>query len=101
PRLPPRPTLFPYTTLFRSLDLIVELPWQKATEDHLDLTNAHKVLDEDHYSLEEVKERILEHLAVLKLNPNAKAPILCFVGPPGTDRKSTRLNSSHVKTSYA
>ncbi|HEX4588999.1 MAG TPA: LON peptidase substrate-binding domain-containing protein, partial [Gemmataceae bacterium] len=65
------------------LELIAELPWQKGTPDVLDLSHARQVLDEDHYDLADVKERILEHLAVLKLNPKAKAPILCFVGPPG------------------
>ena len=70
------------------LELLMELPWQNATEDHLDLRHAHQVLDEDHYDLEEIKERILEHLAVLKLNPQAKAPILCFVGPPGVGKTS-------------
>ena len=70
------------------LELLLELPWQNATEDHIDLRHAHQVLDEDHYDLEEIKERILEHLAVLKLNPQAKAPILCFVGPPGVGKTS-------------
>jgi ATP-dependent Lon protease len=70
------------------LEMLLELPWQNATEDHLDLPHAHQVLDEDHYDLEEIKERILEHLAVLKLNPKAKAPILCFVGPPGVGKTS-------------
>jgi ATP-dependent Lon protease len=70
------------------LELIVELPWKKATTDSLDLTHARQVLDEDHYGLKDVKERILEHLAVLKLNPEAKAPILCFVGPPGVGKTS-------------
>ena len=70
------------------LDLILELPWQKATTDVLDLKHAREVLDEDHYGLEEVKERILEHLAVMKMNPEAKAPILCFVGPPGVGKTS-------------
>jgi len=70
------------------LELLLELPWQKATEDRLDLPYAKQVLDEDHYDLEEIKERILEHLAVLKLNPQAKAPILCFIGPPGVGKTS-------------
>jgi ATP-dependent Lon protease len=70
------------------LELISELPWRKATPDVLDLSHARQVLDEDHYDLVDVKERILEHLAVLKLNPKAKAPILCFVGPPGVGKTS-------------
>ncbi|HMX29558.1 MAG TPA: endopeptidase La, partial [Blastocatellia bacterium] len=70
------------------LELILELPWRKHTEDTLDLKHARQVLDEDHFDLKEIKDRILEHLAVLKLNPTAKAPILCFVGPPGTGKTS-------------
>jgi ATP-dependent Lon protease len=70
------------------LELILELPWNKRTEDNLDIARARQVLDEDHYNLKEVKERILEHLGVLKLNPDAKAPILCFVGPPGVGKTS-------------
>jgi ATP-dependent Lon protease len=70
------------------LDLILELPWKKTTEDVIDLARARQVLDEDHFDLQEVKERILEDLAVLKLNPQAKAPILCLVGPPGVGKTS-------------
>ena len=70
------------------LELVAELPWNVITEDSLDLANAQAVLDEDHYGLEEVKERILESLAVLRLNPDAKASILCFVGPPGVGKTS-------------
>ena len=70
------------------LELVAELPWNVITEDSLDLGNAQTVLDEDHYGLEEVKERILESLAVLQLNPEAKASILCFVGPPGVGKTS-------------
>jgi ATP-dependent Lon protease len=70
------------------LELVVELPWSKLTDDNLDLVRARQVLDEDHYDLKEVKERILEQLAVLKLNPDAKSPILCFVGPPGVGKTS-------------
>jgi len=70
------------------LELIAELPWHQSTEDQLELAHARQVLDEDHYGLEDVKERILEFLAVMKLNPQAKAPILCFVGPPGVGKTS-------------
>jgi ATP-dependent Lon protease len=70
------------------LELILELPWKKASETNIDLRKARQTLDEDHYGVKEVKERILEHLAVLKLNPTAQAPILCFVGPPGVGKTS-------------
>jgi ATP-dependent Lon protease len=70
------------------LELVLELPWTKASEEHMDLTNVRQVLEEDHYGIKEVKERIVEHLAVLKLNPTAKAPILCLVGPPGVGKTS-------------
>jgi ATP-dependent Lon protease len=70
------------------LDLVLELPWRKGTEEKLDLTRAREVLDEDHFGLERIKERILEHLAVLKLNPKANAPILCLAGPPGVGKTS-------------
>ena len=70
------------------LELVAELPWNVVTEDSLELDNAQTVLDEDHYGLDDVKERILESLAVLKLNPEAKASILCFVGPPGVGKTS-------------
>src|SRR5262245_2959244 len=70
------------------LDVVLELPWTKTTEDLLDLERARQVLDEDHHGLEEVKERILDDLAVLKLNPRARAPILLLVGPPGVGKTS-------------
>ena len=70
------------------LELVLELPWKKASEDHLELRRVRQVLEEDHYGIKEVKERIVEHLAVLKLNPTAKAPILCLVGPPGVGKTS-------------
>jgi ATP-dependent Lon protease len=70
------------------LDLVLELPWKKAPPQAIDLEHARRVLDEDHFDLEEIKERILESLAVLKLNPQAKAPILCLVGPPGVGKTS-------------
>ncbi len=70
------------------LEYVLELPWKKSTEDNLDLKEARRILDEDHYGLEDVKERILEFLAVIKLRPEAKSPILCFVGPPGVGKTS-------------
>ncbi len=70
------------------LELLVELPWVEQTTDRLDLAAARTVLDEAHYGLKKVKERILEFLAVMRLNPTAHAPILCFVGPPGTGKTS-------------
>ncbi len=77
-----------YHVIRTYLEFMCELPWQTSIEDELDITRARGILDDDHYDLTEVKERILEHLAVLKLNPGAKAPILCFVGPPGVGKTS-------------
>jgi ATP-dependent Lon protease len=70
------------------VDWLVSIPWQERTEDKLDITEAERVLDEDHYGLEKVKERILEYLAVRKLVAKLKGPILCFVGPPGVGKTS-------------
>jgi ATP-dependent Lon protease len=77
-----------YHVIRTYLDYVLELPWRKSSEEALDIAHARQVLDEDHFGLKDVKERILEHLGVLKLNPNAKAPILCFVGPPGVGKTS-------------
>ncbi len=70
------------------IDWILDLPWKKSSKDLLDLKRAARILDEDHYGLEKVKERILEFLAVRKLNQDTKGPILCFVGPPGVGKTS-------------
>src|SRR5512136_269024 len=77
-----------YTVARTYLDWLVELPWSETTEDNLDIDNAQKILDEDHYDLEKVKKRILEYLAVRKLKADMKGPILCFVGPPGVGKTS-------------
>src|SRR5678815_813586 len=70
------------------LDWLIELPWSKASEDRIDIAEARRILDEDHYGLPKVKQRILEYLAVRKLKPEGKSPILCFVGPPGVGKTS-------------
>ena len=70
------------------LDWLVDIPWKKSTRDRLNIKEAKKVLDEDHYNLKKVKERILEYLAVRKLNKDMKGPILCFIGPPGVGKTS-------------
>jgi ATP-dependent Lon protease len=88
-RLPQIPALSPEYNVIRTyLDFLLELPWNKLTEETLDIARARKILDEDHYGLKDLKERILEHLGVMKLNPGAKSPILCFVGPPGVGKTS-------------
>jgi ATP-dependent Lon protease len=76
-------------TIIRTyIDWILDVPWKKSSKDRLDLVTAKEVLDEDHFGLEKVKERILEYLAVRKLNESTKGPILCFVGPPGVGKTS-------------
>jgi len=77
-----------YSVQFSYCHTLLDLPWNEFTEDNFDLIRATKVLDEDHYGLEKVKERILEHLAVLKLKNDMKAPILCLYGPPGVGKTS-------------
>jgi len=82
------PSAAEYSIQLNYLDVLVELPWDDLTKDNLDLKRANKILNEDHYGLEKIKERIIEYLAVLKLKNNMKAPILCFVGPPGVGKTS-------------
>jgi ATP-dependent Lon protease len=78
------------------LDWLVDLPWAVLSPERIDITEARRILDEDHYGLEKVKRRILEYLAVRKLNPDGKSPILCFVGPPGVGK--TSLGQSIART---
>ena len=77
-----------YTVARTYLDWLVEIPWSKNTKDNLEISNAQRILEEDHYNLEKVKKRILEYLAVRKLKDDMKGPILCFVGPPGVGKTS-------------
>jgi ATP-dependent Lon protease len=90
------PAAAEYGVIRTYLDWIITLPWTEATEDDLDLRHARRVLDEDHYDLEKVKERILEFLAVGKLKNDLSGPILCFVGPPGVGK--TSLGHSIART---
>lgn len=87
------------------IELLLELPWNEYDKDNFDLTHAQKVLDEDHFGLEKVKDRIIEHLAVLKLKGNLKSPIICLYGPPGVGKTSLgrsiarALNRKYVRMS--
>jgi ATP-dependent Lon protease len=82
------PNAAEYSIYCNYIELLLELPWNEFTTDNFDLKNASAILNEDHYGLEKVKERILEHLAVIKLKGNLKAPILCLYGPPGVGKTS-------------
>ncbi len=82
------PSSSEYSVASTYLDWLTILPWNENTADNLDIKKARKVLDQDHYGLEKAKQRIIEYLAVRKLNPASKGPILCFVGPPGTGKTS-------------
>ena len=77
-----------YSVIVTYVETIAELPWSKTSEDNLDLDKAQEILDRDHYDLEKVKRRLIEYLAVRKLNPQGKGPILCFLGPPGVGKTS-------------
>ena len=85
-RLPPAAA--EYGVIRTYLDWMLDIPWNERTDDDLDIDHARTVLDEDHYDLEQVKDRILEYLAVRRLNPDSSGPILCFVGPPGVGKTS-------------
>ena len=82
------PNASEYSVQMNYLDTLLELPWNEYSKDHFDLKRAQKVLDRDHFGLNKVKDRIIEHLAVLKLKGDMKAPILCLVGPPGVGKTS-------------
>jgi ATP-dependent Lon protease len=82
------PAAAEYSVQVNYIQTLLDLPWNEITEDNLDLDNARKILDDDHFGLDEVKERILEHLAVLKLKGDLKSPILCLYGPPGVGKTS-------------
>jgi ATP-dependent Lon protease len=82
------PSSAEYTVASTYLDWLTALPWSESTQDNLDIRKARKVLDDDHYGLEKAKKRIVEYLAVRKLKPDSKGPILCFAGPPGTGKTS-------------
>ena len=90
------PAAAEYGVIRTYLEWIITLPWNKTTDDHLDLDEARRILDEDHYDLEKVKERIIEYLAVSKLKKEVSGPILCFVGPPGVGK--TSLGQSIART---
>ncbi|MFL5924494.1 MAG: endopeptidase La, partial [Gaiellaceae bacterium] len=90
------PAAAEYGVIRTYIDWILSLPWTETTEDNLDLGRAREILDEDHYDLEKVKERILEYLAVSKLKNDLSGPILCFVGPPGVGK--TSLGQSIART---
>jgi len=85
-----------YSIVYNHVDLMLDLPWEEYTEDRYDLRRAKKVLDEDHYGMDKIKERILEYLAVLKLKGDMKSPILCFVGPPGIGKTSLGRSISNA-----
>ncbi|HJT46270.1 MAG TPA: endopeptidase La, partial [Chthoniobacterales bacterium] len=77
-----------YSVIVSYIEIIADLPWNTLSEDHIDLDQAQQILDRDHYDLEKVKRRLIEYLAVRKLNPNGHGPILCFLGPPGVGKTS-------------
>lgn len=95
------PTTPDYSVVYNHLDLMLDLPWEEYTRDSYDLKKAKKILDQDHYGMEKIKERILEYLAVLKLKGDMKSPILCFVGPPGIGKTSLGKSIAHaIKRKY-
>jgi ATP-dependent Lon protease len=94
-----------YSVVYNHLDLMLDLPWAEYTQDQYDLKKSKKILDNDHYGMQKIKERILEYLAVLKLKGDMKSPILCFLGPPGIGKTSlgksiaAAINRKYVRVS--
>lgn len=95
-----------YSSQYTYIETVLELPWGKYSKDNFDLANAQKILDADHFGLEKVKERIIEHLAVLKLKGDMKSPIICLYGPPGVGKTSLgksiakALNRKYIRVSF-
>lgn len=85
-----------YAMIRSYLDWLIDLPWSNLTPERIDIAEARRILDEEHYGLEKVKRRILEFLAVRKLNPDGKSPILCFIGPPGVGKTSLGQSIAHA-----
>jgi ATP-dependent Lon protease len=85
-----------YSVVYNHLDLLLDLPWLEYTDDNFDLKHAKKVLDNDHYGMSKIKNRIIEYLAVLKLKGDMKSPILCFLGPPGIGKTSLGRSIAHA-----
>jgi ATP-dependent Lon protease len=90
------PSSAEYTVSLTYLDWMTALPWHESTEDNMDIKKARAILDDEHYGLDKAKKRIIEYLAVRKLKPNSKGPILCFAGPPGTGKTSLALSIAHA-----
>ena len=95
-----------YSTVYNHVDLMLDLPWNEITKDNYDLKRAKKILDQDHFGMDKIKERIIEYLAVLKLKGDMKSPILCFVGPPGIGKTSlgksiaNAIGTKYVRLSF-
>ncbi|MCD4745936.1 MAG: endopeptidase La [Bacteroidales bacterium] len=90
------PAAAEYSLQLNYLEILVELPWNEYTKDNFDLKRAQRILDRDHYGLDKVKERIIEHLAVVKLKNDMKSPIICLVGPPGVGKTSLGRSIAHA-----
>ncbi len=96
-RMERMPPIAPEVSIIRTyVELLCDLPWANKTADRIDLKRAQEILDQEHFGLEKIKDRILEFLAVRKLNPNSKGPILCFMGPPGVGKTSIGKSVAHA-----